>query len=188
VRIIEYTITIHAADGTTRTEPFRLVTSLLDHQIAPATQVAALYQQRWEIENSYGELKTRLRGASFIPRSRSPELVRQEPWAFLTVCQALCAPRAEAASTGGIDPDRVSFTVTIRVARDHAVGGPATLTFAQARGQAICDILGDLLPRRRNRQCGRVKKPPKNTSPSKKRDQRAIPQKVTGPDRGALAR
>jgi hypothetical protein len=53
------------------------------------------------------------------------------------------------------------------------------LSSAQARGQAIADILGDLLPRRRHRQCERVKKPPKNTFPSKKRDQRPIPQKVT---------
>jgi hypothetical protein len=181
VRVIEYTITVADSGGGTRTEPFRLVTSLLDHQQAPAAQVAALYQQRWEIENSYGELKTRLRGASFILRSRSPELVRQELYAFLIVYQALCALRAEAASTAGIDPDRVSFTVTIRVARDHAARPPAatTLPLAQARGQAIADILGDLLPRRRNRQCERVKKPPKNTFPSKKRDQRPIPRKVT---------
>jgi hypothetical protein len=181
VRIIEYTMTIRAADGTTRTEPFRLVTSLLDHQQAPAARLAALYQQRWEIENSYGELKTRLRGASFILRSRSPELVRQELWAFLIVYQALCALRAEAASTAGLDPDRVSFTVTIRVARHHAAGQSAatTLTVARARSQAIGDILGDLLPPRRNRQCERVKKPPKNTFPSKKQDQRPIPQNVT---------
>ena len=181
VRIIEYTITVADSGGGTRTEPFRLVTSLLDHQQAPAAQVAALYQQRWEIENSYGELKTRLRGASFILRSRSPELVRQELLGFLIVYQALCALRAEAASTAGIDPDRVSFTVTIRVARHHATSPPAdtTLTFAQARGQAIGDILGDLLPRRRNRQCERVKKPPKNTFPSKKRDRHPMPQKVT---------
>ena len=36
VRIIEYTVTVRAADGTTRIEPFRLATTLLDHQRAPA--------------------------------------------------------------------------------------------------------------------------------------------------------
>lgn len=181
VRIIEYAVIVQDNAGGTRTEAFRLVTTLLDHEQAPAAQVAATYQQRWEIENSYGELKTRLRGASFVLRSRSPELVRQELYAFLTVYQALCALRAEAASAAGIDPDRVSFTVTIRVARDHAgsQAGLATLAFAQIHGQAIRDILGDLLPRRRNRQCERVKKPPKNTFPSKKRDQPRPPGKVT---------
>ena len=169
VRIIEYTVTVTSSGGGTRTEPFRLATTLLDHEQAPAAQVAAIYHQRWEIENSYGELKTRLRGASFILRSRSPELVRQELFAFLTVYQALCALKTEAARTAGIDPDRISFTVTVRIARDHASACTAGLSLA--RSQAIRDILSDLLPRRRDRQCDRVKKPPKNTFPAKKRDE-----------------
>jgi hypothetical protein len=52
VRIIEYTVTVHDSGGGTRTESFRLVTTLLDHKHAPAAQVAAIYQQRWEIETS----------------------------------------------------------------------------------------------------------------------------------------
>ncbi len=101
MRIIEYTVTVRAADGTTRIEPFRLATTLLDHQRAPAADLAALYHQRWESENGYAELKTRLRGAAFILRSRSPELARQELFAFLTVYQALCALEAEAARQAG---------------------------------------------------------------------------------------
>lgn len=97
VRIIEYTVTVRAAGGATRIELFRLVTTLLDYQLAPAAELAALYHQRWESENGYAELKTRLRGAAFILRSRSPELVRQEMFAFLTVYQALCTLEADAA-------------------------------------------------------------------------------------------
>jgi len=181
VRIIEYTITIRAADGAARIEPYRLVTTLLDHQQAPAAELAALYHQRWEIENSYGELKTRLRGAGFILRSRSPELVRQELLALLTVYQALCALKAEAARQAGAGPDRISFTVTIRVARDHA-SSPAGISppgLARARRQAIRDLLDDPLPRRRDRQCERVKKPPKNTFPSKKPGHTRPPGRVT---------
>jgi Transposase DDE domain len=144
VRIIEYTVTtVRAGDGTTRTEPFRLVTTLLDHQQAPARELAAAYHQRWEIENSYGELKTRLRGASFILRSRSPELVRQELFGFLAVYQALCALRADAAGSAGIEPDRVCFTVTVRVARYHAVHADSPSAAGQARCRAVCDILAD---------------------------------------------
>jgi hypothetical protein len=81
VRVIEYTVTAADSSGGARTEPFRLVTTLLDHEQAPAAQLAALYHQRWESENSYGELKTRLRGASFIlplqiPRTGLPGAVR----------------------------------------------------------------------------------------------------------------
>jgi hypothetical protein len=168
VRIIEYTITVTTADGRTRTEPFRLITTLLDHERAPAAKIAAAYHERWEIENSYSELKTRLRGAAFILRSKLPDLVCQELFAFLTVYQALCSLRTEAALAAGIDPDRVSFTVTLRVARDHAARSTPAHR-AQARRDAVCDILDDLLPRRRDRQCERVKKPPKNTFPTKKR-------------------
>jgi hypothetical protein len=90
VRIIEYTVTVTAADGGRRVEPFRLVTSLLDSAVAPAAELAARYHERWESELGYGELKTRLRGAAVILRSRSPELVGQEMFAFLIVYQALC--------------------------------------------------------------------------------------------------
>jgi hypothetical protein len=161
-------VTVATADGRTRTEAFRLATTLLDHEQAPAAQLAAVYHQRWEIENSYGELKTRLRGAEFILRSRLPDLVCQELFAFLTVCQALCALKTEAARQAGIDPDRVSFTVTVRIARDHAA---AIRPYGRghARRDAILDILADLLPGRRDRQCERVKKPPRNTFPARKR-------------------
>jgi hypothetical protein len=181
VRIIEYTVTVRAADGTTRIEPFRLVTTLLDHQRAPAAALAALYHQRWESENGYAELKTRLRGAAFILRSRSPELVRQELFAFLTVCQALCALKAEAARQAGTGPDRISFTVTVRVARDHAASHTiiTARSLDQARHQAIADLLADTLPRRRNRHYDRVRKQPKNNFPAMKRGQERPPSQVT---------
>ena len=181
IRVVEYSITVTRAGCGARVEPFRLVTTVLDHERAPAARLAEAYHQRWEIENGFAELKTRLRGAAFILRSRSPELVRQELFAFLTVCQSLCSLRAEAAQASGIDPDRISLTVAVRIARDHA-GSQTAVTLhsvAQARRRAIRDVLGDLLPARRDRQCERVKKPPKNTFPSKKRDQPRSSGKVT---------
>jgi hypothetical protein len=181
VRIIEYTVTVRAADGITRIEPFRLVTTLLDHQRAPAAGLAALYHERRESENGYAGLRTRLRGAAFILRSRSPELARQELFAFLTVCQALCALETEAAQQAGIDPGRISFTVTVRVARDHAASH-AIITrrsLELARRQAIGDLLADILPRRRDRRYERVRKQPKNNFPAMKRGQERPPSRVT---------
>jgi IS4 transposase len=75
VRIVEYLVTVRGIDGRAWTETFRLVTTLLDHVPAPAQELAAIYAQRWEIENGYGELKTRLRGTGFVLRSTSPDLV-----------------------------------------------------------------------------------------------------------------
>ena len=115
--MVEYTVTVTAADGSERVEPFRLVTTLLDHQRAAAQQLAELHAQRWEAETSYSKLKTRLRGADMVLRSRSPDGVIQEIYAFLSLYQLLCRPQVIAATQGGIDPDRISFTVTIRAAR-----------------------------------------------------------------------
>ena len=175
IRVIEYTVTVTTADGRTRTEPFRLATTLLDSEQAPAGQLAAVYHERWEIETSYGELKTRLRGAGFILRSKSPDLACQELYAFLTIYQALCGLRSQAARAAGTDPDRISFTVTLRVARDYA----ATASPGQARLHAITDITADLLPPRRDRQCERVKKPPRNTFAVKKRGETPPAAKAT---------
>ena len=138
------------------------------------------HQHRSAISARHGSLR-QLRGAGFILRSRAPELVCQELFAFLTVYQALCALEAEAARQAGIDPDRISFTVTVRVARDHAASHaiitPRSLDLA--RRQAISDLLGDILPRRRDRQYERVRKQPKNNFPAMKRGHERPPSGVT---------
>ena len=74
VRVIEY-----ALPGLDDAQPrYRLLTTLLDPQLAPATELAALYHQRWEIEAVFDELKTHLRQSRRVLRSKTPELVRQE--------------------------------------------------------------------------------------------------------------
>ena len=172
VRIVEYTVTVSGADGSTRVEPFRLVTSLLDHQTAPADQLAALYHQRWEIELGYAEFKCRLRGAEFILRSRSPELVHQEMHAFLVVYQALADLRTRTAQAADLEPARISFTITVRLARDQACNqaGADPSTLATALEQTITDLITETLPARRNRFYERIKRPAKNTFATKKPD------------------
>ncbi len=58
VRVVEYTI----ADGRVTAGPFRLITTILDLDKAPAVELAAAYSQRWEIETAFDELKTHQRG------------------------------------------------------------------------------------------------------------------------------
>ncbi len=163
VRVIDYHVTVAARDGThRRTERFRLVTTILDPARAPAAALAALYHQRWEIEGGFLELKARLKGSGLALRSRDPEMAAQEMLAFLCVQQALAILEHQAAAQAGTDPDRLSFTVTIRVARDHAREQHAVLTpegLAAATRAAITDMLASLLPARRRRQCPRQQKP-----------------------------
>jgi IS4 transposase len=51
-------------EGVEGGEPlYRLITTILDPDLAPARELAALYHERWEIETAFDELKTHLRGA-----------------------------------------------------------------------------------------------------------------------------
>jgi Transposase DDE domain len=68
VRVIEYTL-----DGVAGAEPiYRLLTSILDPDQAPAEELAALDHQRWEIETALDELKKHLRGSKMVLRSKTP--------------------------------------------------------------------------------------------------------------------
>lgn len=114
VRVVEYTIDDgRAPEG----EHYRLVTTLLDPDQAPAAELAQLYAQRWEFENTLDELKTHQRGAKVVLRSKSPDGVQQEVWGFLLVHWAIRELMHTAALDGDVDPDRVSFIRTLRLAR-----------------------------------------------------------------------
>jgi hypothetical protein len=113
VRVIE-----HRLEGVADAEPlYRLVTTLLDPGQAPAADLAALYHERWEIEGALAELKTHLRGARVVLRSKTPELVRQEFWGLLLARFAVRGLMHEAALRAGEDPDRLSFLHAVRVVR-----------------------------------------------------------------------
>jgi len=113
VRVIEYRL-----EGVADAEPiYRLVTSVLDSQQAPAQELAALYHERWEIETALDELKTHLRGARIVLRRKTPDLVRQEFYGLLMAHFAVRALMHEAALTASVDPDRLSFIHAVRVVR-----------------------------------------------------------------------
>ncbi len=113
VRVIDYQL-----EGVEGAEPiYRLVTSILDYEKAPAQELAALYHERWEIETALDELKTHLRGAKIVLRSKTPDLVRQEFYGFLMAHFAIRGLMHEAALKAKEDPDRLSFLHAVRVVR-----------------------------------------------------------------------
>lgn len=113
VRVVEYTIT----NGKGKTELYRLMTTILDPDEAPALELVDLYLERWEFETTLDEWKTHLRGARTVLRSLKPDLVRQECYGLLLAHFALRGVMHEAALRGGRDPDRLSFLHTVRVVR-----------------------------------------------------------------------
>jgi len=113
VRVIDYQL-----DGIADAEPvYRLLTTILDHEKAPAKELAALYHDRWEIETALDELKTHLRGSKIVLRSKTPDLVRQEFYGFMMAHFAIRGLMHEAALKADEDPDRLSFIHAVRVLR-----------------------------------------------------------------------
>lgn len=112
-RIIDYTL----EDGRENPTVYRLITTMLDPDEAPATELALAYAQRWEIESVFDELKTHQRGPRIVLRSKSPDLVLQEIWGHLCCHYAIRSVMTDAAHHSGRDPDRVSFTATLRIVR-----------------------------------------------------------------------
>jgi hypothetical protein len=111
VRVIEYRL-----KDIPDAEPiYRLITTILDAEKAPANELAALYHERWEIETSLDELKTHLRGAQIVLRSKTPQLVEQEFYGLLMAHFAIRGLMHEAALKAGEDPDRLSFLHAVRV-------------------------------------------------------------------------
>jgi hypothetical protein len=118
VRVIEYRL-----EGVEGTEPvYRLMTTILDHEAAPAAELAALYHERWEIETALDELKTHLRGSRMVLRSKRPELVRQEFYGLIMAHFAIRGLMHEAALLADEDPDRLSFLHAVRVIRRRIPG------------------------------------------------------------------
>jgi hypothetical protein len=118
LRVIEYTL-----EGVPGAEPlYRLVTTLLDPEQAPALELAALYQQRWEIETAFDEMKTHLRGRNIVLRSKTPELVRQEFYGLLLAHFAIRGLMHEAALKANRDPDEISFVHALRIVRRKLPG------------------------------------------------------------------
>ena len=113
VRVVDYTI----EDGRENTTAYRLFTTLLDPTEVSAVELAAAYNERWEIELILDELKTHQRGPRTVLRSKSPDLVHQEIWGHLCCHYAIRTLMADAAHHSGHDPDRVSFVAALRIAR-----------------------------------------------------------------------
>lgn len=111
VRVIDYRL-----ENVDDAEPlYRLITTIFDHTQAPAEELAALYHERWEIETALDELKTHLRGAQIVLRSKTPELVKQEFFGLLMAHFAIRGLMHEAALRADEDPDRLSFLHAVRV-------------------------------------------------------------------------
>jgi Insertion element 4 transposase N-terminal len=102
VRAAEHSAVLPCGDGEEVSETCTLITTLLDHQAAPAEAMREAYLTRWSAsETTFGEDKTAITGAGNrtsgpVLRSGSPRLVIQEAWAWLTATHLVRASAAAA--------------------------------------------------------------------------------------------
>jgi hypothetical protein len=122
VRVIDYAVDDPGRPGAE--DRYRLITTILDPDAAPARELAALYPQRWEFETALDELKTHQRGPKVVLRSKMPDGVAQEIYGYLCVHYAIRWLMHAVALEAGADPDRLSFTRTMRAARRAAGSHP----------------------------------------------------------------
>jgi hypothetical protein len=114
VRVIEYQLDDGVSDVEQR---YRLITTILEPEQAPTGELGVLYHERWEIENTLDELKVHQRGPRVVLRSKAPDGVYQEAYGYLCTHYAIRRLMHDAALHGGLDPDRLSFTRSLRAAR-----------------------------------------------------------------------
>jgi hypothetical protein len=117
VRVVAYQVDDGVSDPEQR---YRLLTSILEPERAPAAELGTLYHERWEIENALDELKVHQRGPRVVLRSKAPDGVYQEAYGYLCTHYAIRRLMHDAALQGDLDPDRLSFTRGLRAARRSA--------------------------------------------------------------------
>jgi hypothetical protein len=124
VRVIEYLLDPAPTSASGEETTYRLLTTILDPRKAPAEDLAALYPERWEFETALDELKTHQRSPRVVLRSKMPDGVTQEAYGYLCVHYAIRWLMHSIADHARADPDRLSFTRALRVARRTAASHP----------------------------------------------------------------
>ncbi|MFF2519448.1 IS4 family transposase [Streptomyces sp. NPDC058086] len=151
VRVIEAWVTVTLADGTRRTELWRLLTTLLDAERHPAMELIELYHRRWQAETCYFSLKSTILDGRIL-RSRTVPGLEQEIYALLTVYQALVRMAGDLTTAHPeLSPRQVSFTILLQAAADQIVAGNGItitepVTLVGAIGHVV---LANLVPEQR---------------------------------------
>ena len=108
-----------------------LLTSLLDPQAYPASEIAELYHERWELELGYDELKTHTLEQEESIRSETPDHVRQELWGMAIAYNLVRREMDLLARDRKIHPTRISFRTSLVLIRDlfmwAAIASPGSL-------------------------------------------------------------
>ncbi|MFJ2952907.1 hypothetical protein ACIO8H_35640 [Streptomyces sp. NPDC087226] len=151
---MEAWLTVVPADGSRRTELWRLMTDLLDVDSHPADELLRLYHRRWQAETCYFSLKSTILDGRVL-RSRSVPGLERGVLALLTVYQALVRMAGDVTTARpGPSFQRVSFTVLFQAAADQIliVQSAVRDSTVQLVGPIGRAVLASLLPEHRRQR------------------------------------
>jgi hypothetical protein len=185
VRLIGYTLEDPNRPGH-RVE-HRLITSLLDPEVAGAEELVVAYHSRWEFELAVDEMKNHQRHPSTPLRSKKAVGVIQEIYGLLIAHYVVRAVMAQAAKKAELAPSRMSFTGTLRLIREMIpeLQRSAAADHPRLYRQLLADIAATPLRPRTNRSNPRVVKRKMSKFRVKTPDHRHWPQ-PTKPFREAV--
>jgi hypothetical protein len=182
VRVIEYTHDDPNRPGAG--ERHRLITDLTNPEDLPAREAPLVYHERWEEELAFDEIKTHLSGRAVPIRSKAPAGVVQEIYGLMLAHYVVRRAMHDAAVVANQDPDRLSFTDSLRVLQCQLPESPwqAAETWYH---RLLREVRRQELRPRRERWYARVIKR-KMSNWKKKRPEHRRPPKPTKPFREAV--
>jgi hypothetical protein len=151
--------------------PGTILTSMLDGEQFPASEIVELYHERWELELGYDEIKTEMLDRLESIRSRTVAGVEQEMWGILLAFNLIRLEMERTADELGVEPTKISFVCALRIVCDTwswcALASPGALP---ARLKTMRDLFSRLvLPdRRRSRLYPRAVKIKMSNYPRKR--------------------
>ncbi|MDO8349355.1 MAG: IS4 family transposase [Planctomycetota bacterium] len=144
-------------------QPQWLLTSMLDAEAYPASEIRDLYHERWELELSYDEIKTEMLDREETIRSKSPERIRQEIWGILLAYNLVRLEMEHIADEAKVDPTRISFITALHLICDEwlwcAAASPGAIPrhLRQLRASLQRFILPPRRPERRYPRAVKIK-------------------------------
>jgi hypothetical protein len=144
-------------------EPQTLLTSLTDPEAFEASDIVALYHERWELELGYDEIKTELLEREETIRSKTVAGVEQELWGILLAYNLIRLEMARTADQLGVSPIRISFVGSLRVICEEwwwasgASPGAIPKNLARLRGKIARLVLPPRRPERRYPRAVKIK-------------------------------
>lgn len=98
-----------------RVSSFYIITTLLDSEDYPASEIADLYYQRWDVELYFRDIKTTM--GMDILRCKTPDMIRKEILMHLIAYNCIRCLMLEAAERENVEAKQISFKGSIQALR-----------------------------------------------------------------------